>query len=150
MRVGILALLHESNTFISAPTTLEHFRQNTLLTGSGVREKFTAAHHEVGGFFLGLANAGLEAVPIFAARAMPYGTITAETFDTLLQWMFAELDRAGPLDGLLVAPHGATSYFQPPQFCWITAWRSFRRRGPERALITKRTRKGRSVPGGRS
>ena len=108
MRVGILALLHESNTFISAPTTLEHFRQNTLLTGSGVREKFTAAHHEVGGFFLGLANAGLEAVPIFAARAMPYGTITAETFDTLLQLMFAELDRAGPLDGLLVAPHGAT------------------------------------------
>ena len=39
MRVGILALLHESNTFIAEPTTLRHFEENLLATGEQVREK---------------------------------------------------------------------------------------------------------------
>jgi len=108
MRVGIIALLHESNTFIAQPTTLEHFRANTLLTGAAVRRRFAQTHHEVGGFFEGLEGAGLEAVPIFAARAVPYGTITAEAFAALLDVLFEQLDTVGPLDGILVAPHGAT------------------------------------------
>ena len=31
MRVGIVSLLHESNTFISTPTTLEVFKGDKLL-----------------------------------------------------------------------------------------------------------------------
>lgn len=107
MRVGIIALAHESNTFISQPTTLAHFEQDILLTGDKVREKYAKAHHEMGGFLEGLAAAGIEAVPIFAARAMPFGTIEAAAFSRVLDILWAELDKAGPLDGLLVAPHGA-------------------------------------------
>lgn len=108
MRVGILALLHESNTFISEATTLDHFQQNMLLTGEAIRERMADSHHEIGGFFAGLEPTEFEAVPIFAARAVPYGTIDAECFQHLLDCMFAELDAAGSLDGILVAPHGAT------------------------------------------
>ena len=108
MRVGIIALLHESNTFISQPTTLHHFQENWFFTGDAVREQVIGTHHETGGFFHGLEQEQIEAVPIFAGRAVPYGAITAEAFDTLLETMFAELDRAGRLDGILVAPHGAT------------------------------------------
>lgn len=108
MRVGIIALLHESNTFISQPTTFEHFKENMLLTGESIRQQLADAHHEIGGFFAGLAEEQITAVPIFAARAVPYGTIDAETFARLLEMMFAELERAGELDGILVAPHGAT------------------------------------------
>jgi microcystin degradation protein MlrC len=108
MRVGILALLQESNTFLTGKTTLADFEQDLLCEGEDVRRRMADAHHEVGGFFAGLSDAGLEAVPIFAARALPYGVITADAFDELLRRMFAALDRAGPLDGLLVAPHGAT------------------------------------------
>jgi microcystin degradation protein MlrC len=43
-----------------------------------------------------------------ASRALPSGVIEAESFDRLVQTMLDELDRALPLDGLLVAPHGAT------------------------------------------
>ena len=107
MHVGILALQHESNTFIAEPTTLRHFKENLLVSGEAIRARLADSHHEVGGFFAGLAQAGLEAVPIFAARAMPYGTITGETFAELQKRTFAELDRAERLDGLLVAPHGA-------------------------------------------
>src|SRR5688572_24489913 len=110
MRVGVIALLQESNTFLAGKTTLAHFEQDLLCEGEEVRRRMADAHHEVGGFFTGLADAGagIEAVPIFAARALPYGVIVAEAFDELLRRMLAALDRAGPLDGLLVAPHGAT------------------------------------------
>lgn len=107
-RVGIVALLQESNTFLAGRTTLDHFRADLLVTGPAVREALAGAHHEVGGFFAGLDAAGIEAVPIFAARALPYGTMTAGCLDALLAMMTAALDAAGPLDGLLVAPHGAT------------------------------------------
>jgi len=107
-RVGILALIQESNTFLSGQTTFEHFRQDLILSGEEVRRHFAPAHHEIRGFFDGLAKAGLEAVPIFAARAYPFGAIEPSAFDQLLRLMLDELKLAGKLDGLLVAPHGAT------------------------------------------
>ena len=57
-RVGILALIQESNTFLPGATTLDHFRQELLLSGVDVRTQFINAHHEVRGFFDGLAKAG--------------------------------------------------------------------------------------------
>ncbi len=106
MRVGIVAIQHESNTFLASPTTLADFERDLLLRGEELR-RLEASHHEVGGFFAGLADAGINAVPIVAIRAIPSGTITADTFAHLLDILHSELDRAGPLDGLLVAPHGA-------------------------------------------
>jgi microcystin degradation protein MlrC len=107
-RVGIIALLQESNTFLSGRTTLEQFRADLLATGEAVRTALAGAHHEVGGFFAGLDATGIEAVPIFAARAIPYGTMTAACLDALLAMLQQSLEAAGPLDGVLVAPHGAT------------------------------------------
>lgn len=107
-RVGIIALLQESNTFLTQRTTLAHFEQDTLAVGDEVRQQFRDAHHEVGGFFAALEAGSYEAVPIFAARAMPFGVMTAETLNALMQMMRDEMQRAGPLDGVLVAPHGAS------------------------------------------
>ncbi len=107
MRVGILALQHESNTFIRTATTLAEFEYDVLATGDEIYPIFKKSAHEIGGFFAGLAETELEAIPIFVARALPGGTITAETVDTLIDQMLAALKQAGPLDGLLVAPHGA-------------------------------------------
>lgn len=108
MRVGVVALLQESNTFLPGRTTLAHFEESLLCEGEEVRRRMADAHHEIGGFFAGLDEEGVEAVPIFAARALPYGVVDAAAFDELVRRMLAALDRAGPLDGLLVAPHGAT------------------------------------------
>jgi microcystin degradation protein MlrC len=108
MRVGIIALQHESNTFLPTPTSLDDFRRGTLASGDEIVRHFEAAHHEVGGFIKGVrGSAGLELVPIFAARATPSGTIIAGAYHSLLEMLLRELDRAGKLDGLLVAPHGA-------------------------------------------
>src|SRR5581483_2633592 len=101
MRVGIIALHHESNSFLPQPTTMDNFRADTLATGEHVRALFEAAYHEVGGFFEGLRNAQIDAVPIFAARAIPSGVITQETAETLVSQLLAEIESAGELDGLL-------------------------------------------------
>lgn len=108
MRVGIIALLQESNTFVSQQTSISHFEQDLLVTGEAIRDRLATAHHEVGGFFEGLDFAGIEAVPLFAARALPGGVVDAATYGQLLTTMLREVDQVGRLDGYLVAPHGAT------------------------------------------
>lgn len=108
MRIGVIALLHESNTFSLQPTTLESFRNDLLLTGESVRESMAHSHHEVGGFFAGLDAAGAEVVPLFVARALPSGVITAADFEKLVSRLLDTVRATSQLDGLLVAPHGAT------------------------------------------
>jgi microcystin degradation protein MlrC len=107
MRIGVIALQHESNTFLDRPTTLEDFRREVLATGPAVLEYYRGGHHEVSGFFEGLGQTAIEVVPIFAAAATPGGIVTAQAYQTLMDILLAELERAGRLDGMLVAPHGA-------------------------------------------
>ena len=107
MRVGLIAFQHESNTFVPGCTTLDDFELDHVLGGEAVREFFRGGHHEMSGFLDGLRDARLEAVPVFSARALPGGPIEAAAFESLWRRLSAALDEAGPLDGLLVAPHGA-------------------------------------------
>ena len=109
MRVGILSLIHESNTFIQTPTSLALFQRDGLLRGEAVADHFRGGFHEISGFLEGLDDAGLDAVPLFYASTAPSGRITREACDALIELMFEQLAGAGPLDGLLVAPHGANA-----------------------------------------
>jgi len=109
MRVGILSLMHESNTFIQTPTTLNLFRRDGLLTGEAIAEHFRGGLNEISGFLEGLDNAGIDPVPLFYASTSPSGRITRDTCDALIELMFEQISTAGHLDGLLVAPHGANS-----------------------------------------
>ena len=109
MRVGIIALLHESNTFISTPTTMGSFRQDGIFTGRAMYDHYSGGHHEVSGFLEGLESAGIDALPIFHAATTPSGRITRETCEELMQLMFDEVEAVGEVDGYLVAPHGANS-----------------------------------------
>ena len=109
MRVGIIALLHESNTFISTPTTMGSFRQDGIFTGRVMYDHYSGGHHEVSGFLEGLESAGIDALPIFHAATTPSGRITRETCEELMRLMFDEVEAVGEVDGYLVAPHGANS-----------------------------------------
>jgi len=135
LRVGIVGLLLESNTFVRGRTTLDHFKADLLLEGEEIRSKMVGALHEVGGFFEGLAEAEIEAVPIFLARAVPYGPITAEAFQTLVDRMLNGIRSAGSLDGILAAPHGATVAENTPDADghWLSAVREIL--GAERPII---------------
>ena len=135
MRVGIIALQHESNTFLPRRTTLEDFQRGILVTGEALVRHYEESHHEVGGFLEGLAAEQIEAVPLFAAWATPAGTITAECYDALLGQMLVQLNAAGKLDGLLVAPHGAGVCESEPDMDghWLATLRQ--RVGPKLPMI---------------
>jgi microcystin degradation protein MlrC len=107
MRIGIIALWHESSTFLPEPTTLEDFQRDFVGSGDAVRQHFAGGHHEISGFLDALDAAKAEAVPIFVASATPGGVIAANAYRLLLGQMMGELEKAGRLDGVLVAPHGA-------------------------------------------
>lgn len=104
MRVALVGLNHESNTFLPVPTQLSDFEVHR---GDGVRRRRAGSHHEMAGFLDGLAAAGLEAVPVFDAVATPSGTITTAAFEALLTDLLSELRDHGPYDGVLAAAHGA-------------------------------------------
>lgn len=127
MRVGILSLIHESNTFSHTPTTLDLFRRDGILTGEAVADHFRGGFHEISGFLEGLDGVGIDAVPLFYASTPPSGRITRDTCDALIEMMFAQLAGAGPLDGLLVAPHGANAGegadYHDLDGCWLTRLR---------------------------
>ncbi len=127
MRVGILSLIHESNTFSHTPTTLDLFRRDGILTGEAVADHFRGGFHEISGFLEGLDGAGIDAVPMFYASTPPSGRITVDTCDALIEMMFAQLAAAGPLDGLLVAPHGANAGegadYHDLDGCWLNRLR---------------------------
>ncbi|HSG70429.1 MAG TPA: M81 family metallopeptidase, partial [Planctomycetaceae bacterium] len=137
MRVGIIGLLHESNTFLSRTTKFADFENVTLLTGSAICEQFAGGLHELGGFVDGLAGYSetIETVPLFVARALPSGTVETACWNRLLEMILDQLEAAGPLDGILVAPHGATvsEEFPDADGHWLSVVR--RRVGPDVPLI---------------
>lgn len=108
LRVGIIGFLHESNTFFEVPTRWEDFASTSMTSGEAMRERWTGAHHELGGFFAGCAEEDLDAVPGFATFAVPGGAIAAEDFERLAEALLGAVAAMGPVDGLLVALHGAT------------------------------------------
>lgn len=105
--VGIIGFLHESNSFSPLPTGFEHFEQAGITSGDAVSTRWQDSDHELGGFFEGARNFGFLPVPLVAAYAVPGGPIVAATFTRLAEIIIEALKKALPLDGLLVALHGA-------------------------------------------
>lgn len=106
-RIGLIGLYHESNTFAPERTTLAHFQKGRYMKGDDILKEYREAHHEMGGMIEVLEKEDVEIVPILYAEATPGGTITSDTYDSLWQDLMASVEKALPLDGLMVAPHGA-------------------------------------------
>ena len=107
MRIAIGQLMEESNTFVRQQADLEHFRNNQLLRGDDVVTKLRGTRVEVGGFLEALGRAGAEVVPTIAANCVSSGAVPRKTFETLKAELLERLAAAGPLDGVLLALHGA-------------------------------------------
>jgi microcystin degradation protein MlrC len=102
-----MGFIHESNTFISFPTTLHRFQEGGISRGEEVLERWTGAHHELAGFIEGGTPNGFEAIPLIASHATPGGPLTRHAFETILGEMIEQLSAEDRIDGLLLALHGA-------------------------------------------
>jgi microcystin degradation protein MlrC len=107
VRIAVGGLMHESNTFATSRTDRAAFEAGGLETGKGIVDRWGEAHHEVGGFFAAAERLGFEAVPTLMAWATPAGPLTASTYRELLDRLVAAIRKAGPVDAVLLALHGA-------------------------------------------
>src|SRR5712691_8057312 len=103
MRVAIGGILHESNTF-AASTPLAAFG---VRRGAEIAAVYRDTDHEVAGFLQGAVEAGLDLVPTLLAGATPAGPVAAAAFEALVGELIERLRGAGPLEGVLLALHGA-------------------------------------------
>ena len=110
MRVGVALIQQETNSFSPTRTPLDAFAEGGLLVdGEQVFARCANTNTEVAGFLEGVQAAGHRAVPLLAAWAMPGGPLEAGTLAALRQRFADALAAAAPLDGLLLALHGATA-----------------------------------------
>jgi len=136
LRIGILGIYHESNTFLVTRTTYADFEQGHLLLGGDIVSEYRDAFHEVGGILEVLAQQdNLEVIPILYAETTPSGTITSKAATLLLQLLIEQLNAALPLDGLMVVPHGAAVSEDIPDFdgYWLTQVREIL--GPDIPIV---------------
>jgi microcystin degradation protein MlrC len=107
MRIAVGSLMEEANSFSPIPTTVATFESYYVYRGDELLTRYGDARTEVPGFLAVLKEAGAMPVPLIAAYAAASGTVTREAFDTLVGEMEDRLRAAGPVDGLLLALHGA-------------------------------------------
>ncbi|MDE2747496.1 MAG: M81 family metallopeptidase [Chloroflexota bacterium] len=104
MRIAVGGIMHESNTFNHRPTPLEAFR---VQRGVELLSWWRDSPHEMAGFIAGAQRFGCEVFPTLMAQATPGGVVTGDAFERLTQELLERLSLAPPLDGLLLALHGA-------------------------------------------
>lgn len=117
LRIAIARINHESNALSPLRTTWSDFAQTHFLEGEALREALIPTGVEAPGFlksaelkgFMRAAHArgDVEVVPILSAWAVPGGPLTRACHEDLKARLIAGLRAAGPLDGVLLALHGA-------------------------------------------
>lgn len=107
LRVACGGIWHESNTFAARRTVLDDFRAYQFAEGDELLQRYRGTNTELGGMIQAAEEAGILLVPALQAAAVPGGTIEAETFEWLLERLAGAIRQALPLDGVLLALHGA-------------------------------------------
>jgi microcystin degradation protein MlrC len=109
-RVAAAQLAHETNVFSSVPTDLAAFEASGLHYGEDAFLSAYGTNSEMGGFLSGAARHDFALVPLLAVWATPSGLVTRAALDVLVGALTDRLRQAiaeGPLDGVLLALHGA-------------------------------------------
>ncbi len=109
-RVAAAQISHETNVFSNVHTDLAAFKASGLHLGQEALDATRDTNTEMGGFFTGAAAQEFDLIPIVAVWATPSGLVTKAAIEHLAELLADGLRRAltaGPLDGLLLALHGA-------------------------------------------
>ena len=107
MKIAVASFNQETNTFSSEPTTIDNFNRGHLYQGNEVIKYLTDTGTEIGGFLNVLRDEQVEVIPLMCAWAICSGPVEQGTFNRMSDELADQVDAAGPLDGLLIALHGA-------------------------------------------
>jgi microcystin degradation protein MlrC len=105
-RIGVVAIYQESNTFAPGRATLADFEAQGIYVGEEL-DRLRGSNTEAAGALEALHRREVQPVPILRAFAMPSGALTADASASLGRLLADRLAAARPLDGLVMALHGA-------------------------------------------
>lgn len=106
-RIAIGGILHETHTFMQRATTMDDFAGQSLHVGAELITAMRGSRSGIGGMIDRATEAGWQLLPTVYAAAMPGGAVTAAAYAELLGEMRARLEQSLPVDGVLLALHGA-------------------------------------------
>jgi len=106
-RVAIGGILHETHTFMEQRTTLADFAAQSLHFGEDLLSSMRASRTGIGGMLDSANKHQWQLLPTLYAAAMPAGLVTEEAYRELLSELSNRLAQHMPLDGVLLALHGA-------------------------------------------
>ena len=109
LRIALLRIMHESCTFCSWQSDIESFKNNGgLLLGSEILTH-PERYDEVRGFLdvVTASDTNVEMVPLISADGWAGGAVSADAVQYFEENIRYSLRRAGKLDGVFFALHGA-------------------------------------------
>lgn len=107
MRLAVLGLFHEANTFSPVVADRTMFADGGVLRGEAIVNEYKGSSATIGGLLAGADKLGVDAVPLMFAFVNPTGPITEDAFEDLAGEMLDELSTRGPWDGVMLNIHGA-------------------------------------------
>ena len=103
-RVVIGSMSHETNTFSTVKTKLDDFRPKY---GEDIFDTLRGTRSGIGGYLDVLEPMGVECIPTISAGATPAGELRNEDYWYIVNYIKDEIRKAGRVDGVLLALHGA-------------------------------------------
>ena len=108
MKIALIQVMQETDTFNPVPTTLTDFKNVALLEGAAILSRVDT-NSPIAGFLEAIRVSGedVEVIPILRADAQSGGRLSRQTLSELCQIIQSGLSAAGKCDGLMVFLHGA-------------------------------------------
>lgn len=107
MRVALIGICHETNTFSPVVTDMAKFIADGSLDSAQIVAQHSSSRTILAGFLSAADAPDVDVVPLAWAWANPSGTVTADAFETLSNEQLLLLDQEGPWDAVFMAQHGA-------------------------------------------
>ena len=104
MKLALLGISHETNTFSEVPADYHAF---DIWRDSEIIDQYSESQATNAGFLQMSQDLDVEVVPLVFAITGPIGTITSEAFEKLSQELLISLSEQGSWDGILLSLHGA-------------------------------------------
>lgn len=109
MRIAIGEFAHETNTFCPGFTELDAFRARDWSEGDALVARHRGVRNDLGGMIAAGERLEIELVPTLATTTQPSATISRDAYESIRDTLFAHIERAGELDAICLALHGAGS-----------------------------------------
>jgi microcystin degradation protein MlrC len=106
-RIAIGGIVHETHCFADGRTTRDDFREQALHKGDAILEAMSGTRSGIGGMIEGASSRGWTLLPTLYGAAMPGGVVAEDAYQAMLRGLLDRLAAAMPLDGVLLALHGA-------------------------------------------